>query len=380
MFLVLQLGVWSVVSSQDVPPFGQDLEFLGEEFPETEQLPQFQIEVLAFAYNAFDSTEEQFHREPRPAPPDAVPTGPLEPVEALPPGGIDPYQPLPVWPPRETEPAQPPEAYPGFGDPQTENELEPVELQERPLEEQLSISEQILSTLLTLEEEPDPLSPFDPLNPVDPLDPGNTTDPLDPYAQETPTDPAPGDLIAVEDTFGSGDPLQSELLDAEPAEEPFQFRFLSRDELELTAAFERLDNLGAYTVLVHGGWVQEGLPEDGAHPFDLSLLGALNPVGTVQVHLSRFLHVTVALDYRATPPRPATSIPPRFATYNDVLEEFSLPPQYELRTTRRTRSGELHYFDHPAFGLLVIVRPAPEVPEDSEETDESLNPPLGPAA
>ena len=49
----------------------------------------------------------------------------------------------------------------------------------------------------------------------------------------------------------------------------------------------------------------------------------------------------------------------------------------ELRTTRRTRSGELHYFDHPAFGLLVMVRPAPE---EAEPTDGLLTPPLGPAA
>lgn len=236
--------------------------------------------------------------------------------------------------------------------------------------------------MLTLEEQPDPLNPLDPLNPpVDALDPGAADDPLDPLAQATPSGPAPTDLIAVEDNFGSADPLQSELLDGEPEEDPFQLRFLSREELELTSAFARLENLDAYTVLAHGGWVQEGLSEENAQPFDLSLLGALNPVGTVQLHLSRFLHVTVALDYRGRPPRPATPIPPQYTTYTDVvLEEFSLPPRYELRTTRRARSGELHYFDHPAFGLLVIVRPAPEVPEDSEGTDESLNPPLGPAA
>jgi len=361
--LIIQLGVWSLASSQDVVPFGEDPEFFGEEFEETEQLPQFQVEVLVFAYNAFDPTEEQFHRKPRPAPLDTVrgesdaPGELAEPLDAPPPGVIDPYQQPPVWPPRETEPVQtvqPAEpAVPGFGDPAAGDELEPGTLDGENAEEALSVSEQILATLLALEDKPDP---------------------LDPLAQETAADPGLQGSIAAEESLGSLDPPQSESLAEEPAEEPFQFRFLSREELGLTEAFGRLENLDAYTVLAHGGWVQAGLPEDGAHPFDLSLLGVLNPVGTVQLHLSRFLHVTVALDYQA---RNATAPPPLLSTYSDVLEEISLPAEYELRATRRTRSGELHYFDHPAFGVLVIVRPQPE---DPGESGEPLNPPLGPAA
>jgi len=49
------------------------------------------------------------------------------------------------------------------------------------------------------------------------------------------------------------------------------------------------------------------------------------------------------------------------------LEEITLPPRYELHIQRRTRSGEVHFFDHPAFGVLVVVRPAPEEPETTEE-------------
>ena len=55
----------------------------------------------------------------------------------------------------------------------------------------------------------------------------------------------------------------------------------------------------AYRPLVHAGWVQPGLPEADAEPFDLKVLGLLNPRGTVRVHLSRFLHITLDLTYQA---------------------------------------------------------------------------------
>lgn len=396
IFFVLQAGAWGVALCQEPAPFATDPAPSGGDFEETEQLPRFQIEVIAFAYNAFDPTEEQFHREHKPMDLSTGPGTPVEPPRELPSQGIDPYQRPAPWPPAgrvPTEPAGP--AFPddtGFRGDATGNAIERSgaygsgnefdrgTIRGQVVEEPPSISEQILSTLLTLEEEPDPLNPLDPNGTSNALEPGVSPGaPLDPLAQGASTDPAPRDLIAVQERSGPLNPSQPPAARGEPAEEPLQFRFLTREELELTAESARLDRLDAYTVLAHGGWVQEGLPEDRARPFNVAMLGALNPMGTVQLHLSRFLHVTVALDYRARAARPVTAAPP-FPTYSNVLEEVSLPPVYELRATRRTRSGELHYFDHPAFGLLVLVRPAPELPEESEDTEESLNPPLGPAA
>ena len=46
--LVLQAGAWNIALSQDFS-----------------QPPQFQVEIIAFTYNAFDPTEEQFHRKAR---------------------------------------------------------------------------------------------------------------------------------------------------------------------------------------------------------------------------------------------------------------------------------------------------------------------------
>jgi hypothetical protein len=130
-------------------------------------------------------------------------------------------------------------------------------------------------------------------------------------------------------------------------------RPLLPSELELTAEYLKLQAIAAYTPLVHAGWVQPGLPEADAEPFDLKTLGMLNTSGTIRVHLTRFLHITLDLTYQA-----GAGATPALAA-NDGLDEFVLTPRYRLQATRNVRSGELHYFDHPAFGALVRITPVP---------------------
>jgi hypothetical protein len=135
------------------------------------------------------------------------------------------------------------------------------------------------------------------------------------------------------------------------------YQLLDDDVLELGRAFARLNTLGAYTPLLHVAWSQAALAEDQAKPFDLGFLGVMQPSGTVQLHQSRFLHLTLDItlqnDYRY---RQAPMIPGEYRP----LREFMRPPQFRLATNRRVRSGELHFFDHPAFGVLITIRPAPE--------------------
>ena len=376
--LVIQLGVWSTAASQNLFPFVEDPEVFGEAFAQTERLPRFEIEVLAFAYNAFDPTEEQFHPHPGLRLSDAQRAGPVASPEAAASQAADRYRPLrpPPLPRPPPEPAQP------FGT-ETDSGLEPGPPLGLPpgqvAEEVLSVSQRILSRLLVVEAASAPLERLTPADPLDLAPPRNAMpDPPDALPPQPWREPEPLAVIAVEQDFGQFGSLHRGSRGAS-AEEPFEFRFLSREELELRSAAARLGRLDAYTVLVHGGWVQEGLPEQRARPFSIGLLGRFNPLGSVQLHLSRFLHVTVALDYRATPPRPAAVRPP-LPAQDAVLEEFTLPPVYQLRATRRTRSGEIHYFDHPAFGLLVVVRLAPEPAEQPQDAEGTLSPPLGPAA
>jgi len=152
-----------------------------------------------------------------------------------------------------------------------------------------------------------------------------------------PSPPLPADPV------GAGQPA--------PVEDPLAIRLLPPEQLQLNNEYRRLTNLGAYRTLVHAGWVQPGLPEDQAKPFDLTLLGVTNPRGYVRVYLSRFLHVGLDISYQDG----AAAVPT--APDGSELREIALPPRYRLVTERQTRSGEVHYFDHPAFGVLVKVTP-----------------------
>jgi hypothetical protein len=137
--------------------------------------------------------------------------------------------------------------------------------------------------------------------------------------------------------------------------EALSVRLLAPEELDLNAEYRRIQAISAYVPLVHVGWVQPSLPEEEAVPFELKTLGILNPLGNVRVHLSRFnrLHVTLDLTYQASSASAQTS------AANDGLDEIALAPQYHLTASRSVRSTELHYFDHPAFGVLVRITPVP---------------------
>ena len=132
-------------------------------------------------------------------------------------------------------------------------------------------------------------------------------------------------------------------------------RPLRPDEMKLSTEYRRLRAISAYQPLVHIGWVQPGLPEADSMPIDIGTFGVLNPRGTVRVHLARFLHITLDLTYQGT----GAAAPGAGTGTGDGLDEIVLAPQYRLTTTRSARSNELHYFDHPAFGVLVRITPVP---------------------
>ena len=113
-----------------------------------------------------------------------------------------------------------------------------------------------------------------------------------------------------------------------------------------------LERLQPYHPLVHGGWVQLGLPEDEALPIDLGVLGVSNPMGSVLLYVSRFLHVKIDMSYQD----PAAPEPVAVAGAGG-LAELPIKPRYHLTAERSARSGELHYFDHPAFGVLLKITP-----------------------
>jgi hypothetical protein len=120
------------------------------------------------------------------------------------------------------------------------------------------------------------------------------------------------------------------------------FPALAAAKLKLTGAEDALRRSRNYQPLAHVGWTQPGYPRDAAKFLSLgSLVSASSGlVGQVALSRGRYLHLTLDLVYDA----PTTDAEPA--------------QRYVLRQTRRMRSNEWHYIDHPKFGVIALITPS----------------------
>jgi hypothetical protein len=119
------------------------------------------------------------------------------------------------------------------------------------------------------------------------------------------------------------------------------FQALSTAQFRMNAIEDALRRSRNYQPLAHIGWIQPGFPLAGTPKFSLqSYLPAFLPEGvalTGEASLgrgARLLHLTLDLTYQAPDGQ-----------------------KYVLKETRRMRSAEKHYLDHPYFGAIVLVTP-----------------------
>lgn len=174
--------------------------------------------------------------------------------------------------------------------------------------------------------------------------------------------PFPSDYLALERFSVDGRPI-------------LEYELLSSDALQLNREFGSISRLSAYMPLAHGGWIQDGLSEDRAVPFDLRELRASGIRGTMRLHVSRFLHVTVDLSYRPPTGQLQSAISDRAAPLGvTALEPIDSGPLYRLSAERRILRGELNYIDHPAFGVLVLITLAPESLEPAIDLESGNRP------
>lgn len=123
------------------------------------------------------------------------------------------------------------------------------------------------------------------------------------------------------------------------------FQAVDPSRYRLQGEWSRLQSSGEYRPLLHTAWLQPGLPreqsvgvlvESGAA--SESLGGAKPLSGVVKVGLSRYLHLDVNLLYRKS-------------TGNGAFDTF------QLSESRRMRSKEIHYLDHPMMGVIALITP-----------------------
>ncbi len=170
---------------------------------------------------------------------------------------------------------------------------------------------------------------------------------------------------------------------------PQPFVELDPAEFRLAGVRDAMAQTNRYRVLLHKAWRQPvseneraaavhlhkyAAPRTAAQPTpgiepEGSPIGTLGPGpsgqppepgdldGIVRMRLGRYLHVDVDFVYRDE--RTAVSAP--------VATES---PRFRLQESRRVRSGELHYFDHPRLGALVLLTPF-DLPSDQTETTQT---------
>lgn len=179
-----------------------------------------------------------------------------------------------------------------------------------------------------------------------------------------------------------------------------QVQALSPSEMTLAAAASQLDRSGRYRTLLVTGWRQPGYAANQALPVRVRNLGASVQIpspdstpgafhqrpsepavdGVVRMHRSRYLHVMIDLLYLRPDAAPAVgeALPLAATTSMDLQDALATPTVFRLSSMRRIRSGELHYFDHPMFGVLLRAtpigvhnQPEPDADPAASGSDES---------
>lgn len=116
-----------------------------------------------------------------------------------------------------------------------------------------------------------------------------------------------------------------------------QFEQLPGASLQLHGDANQLKRNG-YEVLYHTGWLQD--VRSGQNPKIRIASPDGRVEGVVRVDRGRYLHFR----------------PDLLLSRSASAERAS--SQYRMNTPRRMRSREVHYLDHPLFGILVVARPA----------------------
>ena len=89
--------------------------------------------------------------------------------------------------------------------------------------------------------------------------------------------------------------------------------------------------------------------------------------GTAAVTLRRYLHLKLDLQYnRLVADKDTDQVK---AVYDSLESEYL---SFDINETRRMRSKQPHYFDHPAFGVIALITPIEKTPQSNQLEIETL--------
>lgn len=106
---------------------------------------------------------------------------------------------------------------------------------------------------------------------------------------------------------------------------------LPAGQSDLSETYQRLKQSRNYRPLLHQSWIQPALANRINAPYLVTNRNGVE--GVIRLQRGQYLYVITDMEYRA----PSGT--------------------HRLREKRRVLLNETHYFDHPAFGVLIRVSP-----------------------
>jgi len=167
-----------------------------------------------------------------------------------------------------------------------------------------------------------------------------------------------------------------------PGKVPEPFAFLNANEFRLNGIMRKLKSDSRYQPLLHVAWRQPTLNPKAAPPVFVysgmdspgdnnglvntgtQIIGpqSVKLYGLIRLSVSRYLHVETDLHYR-TPVLQQEYVmeqPTGFFGGSEPQEKLvqrNVLLDFRMHESRRMRSKEVHFFDHPMFGVIVTVTP-----------------------
>jgi hypothetical protein len=196
------------------------------------------------------------------------------------------------------------------------------------------------------------------------------------FLPDAPLEPELGDALDLLEELDEQPLLPADGADeAKEETEPLpdsELVLLDEESYQLLDAYGRLERLDAYEPLMHFGWTQATWPEEQTEAIPLHLFGRppAELDGTLKLYLGRYLHLVAELQLQAPGEVIERSAPQSgFNGYSETVDAagdlVSPPVFFRINEDRILRNGELRYYDHPKFGMLVTATRV----ENTEEQD-----------
>lgn len=170
-------------------------------------------------------------------------------------------------------------------------------------------------------------------------------------------------------------PLPPVVLQDNPGITPRAFQLLNPSNFTMSGLAQKLANSRQYHILGHIAWRQptvelansrvvqvhdELMQEEEPVPASNKPLLLQNQPetaikergfdGTITVSLSRYLHLAADITYY----NPDVYLAEQIARQNVDAPDIGF---FKLQESRRMRSNEVHYLDHPYFGIIALITP-----------------------